>query len=146
MRGTCAGLARIWHSVTGSWIIPPVGELLLDYLRADTPSASSRDDHAGLVNYIAKNVARIDYELYRMLGYSIGSGAMESLHRTASQARMKIPGGRWLRETSQAIFNLRMMDLAGRWSELWSKKALPGLIARAFNHANDNKKITKQAA
>ncbi len=85
-------------------------------------------------------------ELYRMLGYSIGSGAMESLHRTAGQARMKIPGGRWLQETSQAIFNLRMMVLAGRWTEFWSKPDLPSLLARAFEPPNDERDVEKTAA
>ena len=116
----------------------PVGELLLDFLRGDTPSPDLCDDHDGLVQHLDKNAARIDYELYRMLGYTIGSGAMESLHRTAGQARMKMPGGRWLQETSQAIFNLRMMTLAGRWHELWSRSDIPALLFRAFNSANDD--------
>lgn len=124
----------------------PVGELLLDFLHADEPSHELRADHDGLVHHIDKNVARIDYELYRMLGYTIGSGAMESLHRTASQTRMKIPGGRWLQETSQAIFNLRMMVLAGRWAEFWSRADLPALLIRAFKPANDNDNRTKNVA
>lgn len=124
----------------------PVGELLLEHLSDDTPSAGLQGDHDGLVKHLTKNVARVDYELFRMLGYTIGSGAMESLHRTASQGRMKIPGGRWLQETSQAIFNLRMMALAGRWTEFWSSKDLPSLLARAFSSANDDQVIATMAA
>lgn len=123
-----------------------VGDLLLDCLRADTPSSDLRDEHDGLVHHIDKNIARIDYELYRMLGYTIGSGAMESLHRTASQTRMKIPGGRWLQETSQAIFNLRMMALAERWPEFWSRPDLPAVLFRALNSANDNDRPLQEAA
>ena len=58
---------------------------------------------------------------------------MESLHRTASQTRLKVAGIRCLAETSQAVFNLRMLRLCGRWDEFWQQPdltqhpaALPG--------------------
>ena len=81
-----------------------------------------------------------------MLGSIIGSGAMASLHRTAGQARMKIPGGRRLQETSQPIFNLRMMALAERWPEFWSRSDLPALLFRAFHSANDDDRPIEMVA
>ena len=73
----------------------------------------------------------MDYPQFKHLGFQIGSGAMESLHRTGSQCRLKIPGGRWLEETSQAIFNLRMMLLAGRWQSFWDQKGLQPMLTQA---------------
>ena len=57
---------------------------------------------------------------------------MESLHRTGGQLRLELPGARWLETTSQAIFNLRMLQLAGRWKEFWGHKAITPLLVRAF--------------
>ena len=71
--------------------------------------------HFGLLRFIGDNLYRIDYQRYRHLGYQIGSGAMESLHRVGSQMRLKLAGARWLRETTEAIFALRMMNLVGKW-------------------------------
>jgi hypothetical protein len=65
-----------------------------------------------LAERISNNVLRMDYPEYLRCGYQIGSGAMESFHRTGSQQRTKVPGARWLANTSQARFNIRMLQLA----------------------------------
>ena len=74
-----------------------------------------------LLKYLVPRADRIDYRALRRRGYQIGSGAMESIHRTGSQLRMKRPGATWLPETSQAVVNLRMLHLAGRWDEFWER-------------------------
>jgi len=81
---------------------------------------------------LRKNAFRMRYSAYLRCGFQIGSGAMESLHRTGSQCRTKVPGARWLEETSQAIFNFRMMKLVGKWDEFWSRPSLSRDIAAAF--------------
>ena len=60
---------------------------------------------------------------------------MESMHRSGSQLRLKLPGARWLRETSQAVLQFRMLDLSGRWDEFWDQKDLTTHIATAFKLA-----------
>ena len=82
--------------------------------------------------YLEHDADRMDYGWYRRRGFQIGSGAMESLHRTGSQARLKLPGARWLPETSQAIFNLRMMALVRRWDEFWQRPDITQQLATAF--------------
>ena len=47
----------------------------------------------------------------------VGSGAMESLHRIASQGRLKVAGARWRAHTARAVLNTRMLLLAERWDE-----------------------------
>jgi len=49
---------------------------------------------------------------------------MESLHRNAAQIRLKRPGARWLPETAEAVFSLRMLVLVGREEEFWSQPDL----------------------
>lgn len=80
-----------------------------------------------VVRYVEGNLYRLEYGTLRARGFSIGSGAMESLHRTASQVRLKRSGCHWTREASQAILNLRMLALSGRWNEYWVQARLPHL-------------------
>lgn len=97
------------------------GEALLAWLLA---SDDSSDAHQKLVNYVRPNAYRMDYVLYRHHGMQIGSGAMESLHVTGSQSRLKLAGTRWLPETIDALLNLRMLGLSGRWDEFFGQPRL----------------------
>jgi hypothetical protein len=90
------------------------------------------EPYDALIAYYDHNQYRMHYFRYRARGFQIGSGAMESLHRTASQARLKIPGARWLASTAQAIFNLRMLSLVGRWDEFWAQPDLTDQLLRGF--------------
>lgn len=90
------------------------------------------EDFELLLGYFENNAYRGDYDQYRARGFQLGSGAMESLHRTAAQLRLKIAGARWLASTSQAIVNLRMLDLVDRWDEFWHHDGLTDLLRYAF--------------
>jgi hypothetical protein len=85
-----------------------------------------------LLAYLNANAHRIDYAQYRARGFSIGSGPMESFHRTASQARLKLPGARWTTENSQSLLNLRLMRCVGRWDEFWTRRDINQNIREAF--------------
>jgi hypothetical protein len=85
-----------------------------------------------LIAFLTANAERLAYRRLRWLGFCIGSGAMESLHRTAVQCRVKLPGAVWTLEASTAIFNLRMMKLAGRWKDFWAPDRQPALLTAAF--------------
>ena len=110
----------------------PAADRLLALLAKGKIPKKLEENHDNLVNAIKNNADRIDYERWRPRGYQIGSGAMESLHRTGSQMRLKIAGIRCLPETSQAVFNLRMLRLCGRWEEFWRQPDLTPRIIRAF--------------
>ena len=86
-----------------------------------------------LLDYLRKYVDRIDYRDYARRGLQIGSGAMESLHRSASQVRTKVPGARWLAETSQAVFDLRMLRIVGNWTAFWNQPNLRCKLVDAFS-------------
>jgi len=107
-------------------------EPLLKVLRELNVPQDKVDLRGDLIHYVENNAYRMDYSRYQQLGYQIGSGAMESLHRVASQLRMKRPGPGWLPETAQAIFNLRMLALVGRWDEFWNQPDLEHHLSEAF--------------
>ena len=85
-----------------------------------------------IVGYIAENSDRMDYPAYRKRGFQIGSGAMESLHRVASQMRLKLAGARWLPERAIAVLNFRLMLLAERWDAFWGHDARASTLREAF--------------
>lgn len=58
-----------------------------------TPEAKKTQDR--LLTYYKNNRNRMYYGTYRVKGYLIGSGAIESAHCNVVQQRMKLSGQRW---------------------------------------------------
>lgn len=108
------------------------GEALINRLLAEETPESSMEATQSLLHYLGENADRTDYPTYRARGIQIGSGAMESLHRTASQMRLKLAGTRWLAENAIAILNARMVQLAGRWQDFWGQDQLAALLKPAL--------------
>lgn len=119
---------------------------LLDELSSLKPAKRWQEKHDSLVSYLQHNAYRIDYIKYRLRGFQIGSGAMESLHRTGSQRRLKLPGAKWLPESSQALFNLRMLYLCGRWNEFWHQQDFYEQLVKAFAPRSPKDKAAVQEA
>lgn len=60
-----------------------------------------------LISYYRKNENRMNYFEYLKMGCGIiGSGAIESTHRTLVQKRMKQSGQRWSCKGAQDMLNL----------------------------------------
>lgn len=90
------------------------------------------DELVRLIEYADAYVRRTDYARYRARGMQIGSGAMESLHRSASQMRLKLAGARWTGARATAVLRTRLMLLAGRWHDFWSQHDLTSTLRDAF--------------
>ena len=101
-------------------------------LDEDVPSELD-EAHNDLVRYLADNADRMDDPSYRSRNMQVGSGAMESLHRVASQARLKLAGARWLPETALGVLRLRMLTLAERWDAFWSGEDAHTRLKGAFS-------------
>lgn len=66
-------------------------------------------------SYLASNRDRMDYKAYQGRGLLIGSGAIESAHRTVMQRRLKRSGQRWSIRGAQQVLNLRVCSMSDRW-------------------------------
>ena len=72
-----------------------------------------------LIAYYQANADRMDYQQYKQMGCGIiGSGAIESAHRTVIQKRMKLSGQRWTKQGAQNMLNLRVMNKNQQWSKI----------------------------
>jgi hypothetical protein len=48
----------------------------------------------------------------------IGSGAIESAHRTVIQKRMKLSGQRWSRQGAKNMLRLRVLAMNKQWAKV----------------------------
>jgi hypothetical protein len=72
-----------------------------------------------LIAYYKANGDRMDYQHYQQIGCGIiGSGAIESAHRTVIQKRMKLSGQRWSKQGAQNMLNLRVINKNQQWSKI----------------------------
>lgn len=111
------------------------GEALARQLIEEVVPEAHAKQLDALLHYISENADRMDYPRYRERGIGVGSGAMESLHRIASQMRLKLAGARWLAENALAILNTRMMIIAERWADFWDSPDLTKRLVAAFGGA-----------
>ncbi len=72
-----------------------------------------------LIGYYESNLKRMDYKKYQQIGCGlIGSGAIESAHRTVIQKRMKQSGQRWSQKGAQHMLNLRVVRKNQQWGKI----------------------------
>ena len=107
------------------------GAEFLDMLSADLDGPAD-DALLSLIQYGELYIERADYPSYRQRGMQIGSGAMESFHRCASQMRLKLSGARWTAEQATAVLKARLMMLAGQWDAFWGQADLSEALRQAF--------------
>ena len=61
----------------------------------------------------------MDYQRDKNIGAGIiGSGAIESAHRTVVQKRMKQSGQRWSNKGAQNMLNLRVLSMNQQWDKV----------------------------
>ena len=72
-----------------------------------------------LITYYQNNKRRMDYKYYRTIGCGIiGSGAIESAHRTVVQKRMKLAGQRWSVTGIKNMLRLRVIENNNQWHKV----------------------------
>lgn len=91
----------------------------LNKLQYTTKAATA--EKKKLDTYLDNNAYRMDYPQYLKQGLLIGSGAIESAHRTLIQKRMKLSGQRWTKRGAQNMINLRVIEMSGYWHKVTEK-------------------------
>lgn len=73
-----------------------------------------------LAAYLTKFEKSTRYCEFQSRGYPIGNGECESLHRTLTQKRMKLPGAWWDVKNINPMLALRVVRANGWWDEFWN--------------------------
>jgi hypothetical protein len=98
-----------------------VEEVLLD-LRSKEEAAEVREEEAPVrvcLRYLSNHRQYLDYEGARKSELPIGSGEVESGHRSVIQQRLKIAGAWWLRENAEKMIALRVARANNDWQSYW---------------------------
>jgi hypothetical protein len=69
--------------------------------------------------YLSARLAYVDYAGALERGLPIGSGEIESGHRSVLQGRLKLSGAWWREETAQKMLALRVTRANGEWQSYW---------------------------
>lgn len=78
----------------------------------------SKEEKQSLVNYLTNNKTRMLYGTFKKEGWLVGSGPIESAHRTVIQKRLKQSGQRWTILGAQQILNLRVEYKNDNWQQV----------------------------
>ena len=70
-------------------------------------------------NYLSKRLAQLDYKAAIDAGLPIGSGEIESGHRSVIQKRLKISGAWWTVDNANSMLALRTLRINGHWRKYW---------------------------
>jgi len=73
--------------------------------------------------YIENRPGQFHYHEAIKRDLPIGSGKIESTHRSLMQKRLKKPGTWWLRENAEKIADLRTLRENGGWELLWQQNS-----------------------
>ncbi len=81
-------------------------------------------EHEGLrvcIQYIENRPGQFEYKRAKELGLPVGSGKVESTHRSLIQRRLKKPGTWWLRRNAEKMADLRVARANNCWELLWQQ-------------------------
>ncbi len=94
--------------------------IVINCLKKLPPSSNKKTEAQKdkLIKYYTKNKKRMSYRIFLKRGFLIGSGAIESAHRTVLQQRMKLSGQRWTKKGFQQIANIRANRKSGNWNRI----------------------------
>jgi hypothetical protein len=89
-------------------------------------------DKKKITTYYQNNKERMKYKQYQNIGCGIiGSGAIESAHRTVIQKRMKLSGQRWSTKGAKNMLRLRVISMNKQWAKVIDFLKMPPLAGCA---------------
>lgn len=74
------------------------------------------------IAYLKRFEDAVDYDHFKELGYPIGSGEVESAHRSVPQKRLKLPGACWDPDSINPLLALRVIRANDWWNEYWTQR------------------------
>jgi hypothetical protein len=85
------------------------------------PTAAETDPVKSCRQYLEHRLGYLDYAGALSRGLPIGSGEVESGHRSVIQARLKLSGAWWKEETAENMLALRTLRANDDWDSYWSE-------------------------
>jgi hypothetical protein len=107
---------KIWTDKQKEWLLKGEVKTVISNIKRVGKNSEPANQ---LISYYSKNKNRMQYQHYVNIGCGIiGSGAIESAHRTLVQKRMKQSGQRWSWKGAQHMLNLRVVRKNNDWNKI----------------------------
>ena len=74
------------------------------------------------IGYLTRFEDAVHYDRFKELGYPIGSGEVESAHRSIPQDRLKLPGACWHPDSINPLLALRVIRANDWWEDYWQNR------------------------
>jgi hypothetical protein len=97
-----------------------VGKIIRELKAQFNQTPNQRLDR--LIGYLERFMDALDYNSFKQKGYPIGSGEIESAHKSIPQKRLKIPGASWHPDSINPILALRIIRANYWWENFWEKR------------------------
>ena len=75
-----------------------------------------------LIGYINRFRDAVTYSEFKEKGFPIGSGEIESAHKSVPQKRLKIPGATWNPTPVDPMLALRVLRADDWWEDFWNQR------------------------
>ena len=75
-----------------------------------------------LIGYLERFQDALNYDVFKADGYPIGSGEIESAHKSIPQKRLKIPGASWHPDSIDPMLALRILRADDWWDDFWNQR------------------------
>ena len=110
------------------WVKPRVREISDGNVEAVLKELEEENDKnpndrlKRLIGYIKRFYDALDYDNFKSMGYPIGSGEIESAHKSIPQKRLKIPGASWHADSIDPMLALRVLRADDWWEDFWNQR------------------------
>lgn len=82
-----------------------------------------------LIGYLTRFYNALNYDEFKKKGYPIGSGEIESAHKSVPQKRLKLPGASWHPNSVNPMPALRVLRADDWWEDFWNERTERKLAA-----------------
>jgi hypothetical protein len=110
---------KLWVEQQSALLLESKTGQVIETLKTLSKRQQNKEAADKIINYYTDNLERMDYKRYQTIGKGlIGSGAMESSHRTVIQCRMKLSGQRWSKKGAKNMLCLRTLKMNKQWNKV----------------------------
>jgi len=88
----------------------------------DLHEKNTNDRLRRLIGYVGRFRDAVNYNKFKADDYPIGSGEIESAHKSIPQERLKIPGAGWKKESINPMLALRVLRANDWWDDFWNQR------------------------
>ncbi len=82
-----------------------------------------------LIGYLTRFYNALNYDEFKKKEYPIGSGEVESAHKSVPQKRLKLPGASWHPDSVNPMPALRVLRADDWWKDFWNERTERKLAA-----------------